>query len=100
VRTFRLSSQHRETMKHCFLLLALTASVMAADTENWPQYRGANSDGLGEGATLPETWSETENVGIGSVESWNLDTCEILRVWFHVFILRRASSRKPADRMK
>jgi hypothetical protein len=49
-------------MKHCLLLLALAVSALAADTVNWPQYRGAASDGLGEGAMLPETWSETENV--------------------------------------
>lgn len=47
--------QPESTMKHCLLLLSLAVSAMAADTENWPQYRGANSDGLGEGATLPET---------------------------------------------
>jgi outer membrane protein assembly factor BamB len=34
----------------------------AAETVNWPQFRGANSDGLAEGATLPETWSVTEKV--------------------------------------
>lgn len=44
------------------LLLILTVSLMAADTINWPQYRGANSDDLGEGATLPETWSMTHDV--------------------------------------
>lgn len=33
-----------------------------AETEHWPQYRGAASDGIGEGATLPDNWSETENV--------------------------------------
>jgi outer membrane protein assembly factor BamB len=33
-----------------------------AETPNWPQYRGAQSDGLGEGATLPDTWGPTENV--------------------------------------
>jgi outer membrane protein assembly factor BamB len=33
-----------------------------AETKQWPQYRGAASDGIGEGATLPEIWSETENV--------------------------------------
>jgi len=55
-------------MEHRLLCLVLTASVLvsallnAAETSNWPQYRGANSDGLGEGATLPETWSDTENV--------------------------------------
>lgn len=46
-------------------LLALTATAAtatASETVNWPQYRGAHSDGLAEGATLPDTWSETENV--------------------------------------
>lgn len=46
-----------------WMLLAVCAAGKAmAQTENWPQYRGANSGGLGEGASLPETWSETENV--------------------------------------
>jgi outer membrane protein assembly factor BamB len=55
-------------MKRCLLLPALAATWAAvcelrgAETVNWPQYRGAESDGLGEGATLPETWSATENV--------------------------------------
>lgn len=44
------------------LLSLLVASVTFADTLNWPQFRGAQADGLGEGATLPETWSTTENV--------------------------------------
>ncbi len=35
---------------------------IGADTINWPQFRGAASDGLGEGASLPDTWSTTENV--------------------------------------
>ena len=52
-------------MKHlvCAGVVILTlASSAAAQTKNWPQFRGAQSDGLGEGATLPETWSATENV--------------------------------------
>ena len=44
------------------LLLAVFLKPAHAETENWPQYRGANSDGLGEGATLPTTWSAAENV--------------------------------------
>jgi outer membrane protein assembly factor BamB len=44
------------------LIASLSVTAAFAETENWPQYRGAHSDGLGEGATLPETWSETENV--------------------------------------
>jgi len=42
-------------------VLVLTCAA-SADTDDWPQFRGARSDGLGEGATLPETWSTTENV--------------------------------------
>jgi outer membrane protein assembly factor BamB len=44
------------------LLVAVLVQVAAAQTVNWPQYRGANSDGTGEGETLPESWSTTENV--------------------------------------
>jgi outer membrane protein assembly factor BamB len=44
------------------LTASAIASVALGETENWPQYRGARSDGLGVGATLPETWSPTENV--------------------------------------
>ncbi|MEQ8790869.1 MAG: PQQ-binding-like beta-propeller repeat protein [Pirellulaceae bacterium] len=42
-----------------FLMLAPAA---VAQTVDWPQFRGAASDGLGQGKTLPETWSTTENV--------------------------------------
>lgn len=44
------------------LLLVAVLKPVHAETENWPQYRGANSDGLGDGATLPTTWSTAENV--------------------------------------
>ncbi len=47
----------------CAGLLAITLTTAAlAETGNWPQFRGARVDGLGEGATLPESWSETEHV--------------------------------------
>src|SRR5258708_3180015 len=54
-------------MKHTLLLSLAAAGLVgpllnAAETENRPQFRGARSDGLAEGATLPETWSTTENV--------------------------------------
>jgi outer membrane protein assembly factor BamB len=54
-------------MRFAFFALAAIAPAgllptRAADTANWPQYRGAQSDGLGVGATLPESWSATENV--------------------------------------
>ncbi len=44
------------------LLIFIMAGAASAETIHWPQFRGANSDGLAEGATLPETWSTTENV--------------------------------------
>ena len=43
----------------CVLVLA---PIGSAQTQNWPQFRGAHADGLGEGITLPDTWSTTENV--------------------------------------
>lgn len=44
------------------LVLVLAHVASAQETKNWPQFRGAQADGLGEGATLPDTWSTTENV--------------------------------------
>lgn len=54
-------------MKTRLLIPFMAASCLGlahaqTPTEHWPQYRGANADGLGLGATLPETWSATENV--------------------------------------
>jgi len=43
-------------------VLVIAPVASAEETKNWPQFRGAQADGLGEGATLPETWSTTENV--------------------------------------
>jgi outer membrane protein assembly factor BamB len=34
----------------------------AGETKHWPQFRGPKVDGLGEGATLPDTWGPKENV--------------------------------------
>jgi outer membrane protein assembly factor BamB len=36
--------------------------AIAAETVHWPQFRGAQVDGMAEGSKLPETWSSTENV--------------------------------------
>ena len=43
------------------LVLILLTSVAVADG-NWPQFRGPGSRGVAEGATLPDTWSSSENV--------------------------------------
>lgn len=53
-------------MTRSTVVLVVTVWMLAisahADTINWPQFRGAQVDGLAEGTTLPETWSTTENV--------------------------------------
>lgn len=44
------------------MTIATFGSVTFADTAHWPQFRGAQSDGLAEGERLPDRWSTTENV--------------------------------------
>lgn len=44
------------------LLVLPCQSAGSAETINWPQFRGPHGDGLARGETLPERWSETENV--------------------------------------
>ena len=43
----------------CALILGLTPQAVRA--ENWPQWRGANHDGVSRETGLPTTWSATEN---------------------------------------
>lgn len=43
--------------------LALSFSpIVAAEPDNWPQFRGPNQDNRADDAKLPVKWSETENV--------------------------------------
>ena len=42
-------------------LLLLISSGARAQT-NWPQFRGPNARGIGNGTHLPDRWSSTENV--------------------------------------
>ena len=54
-------------------LILLTAAALtmlptaAARAENWPQWRGAELDGISHETDLPLTWSKTENV------AWRLE---------------------------
>ncbi len=48
------------------MLLALAAAPTAAQAQ-WAQFRGANAGDVGDDPTLPDTWSETENV------VWSID---------------------------
>jgi outer membrane protein assembly factor BamB len=61
--SFRLET-HRNVLDLCLLfcaLLLLSLSVNAQDT-TWPQFRGPQSNPVGNHAGLPERWSKTENV--------------------------------------
>ena len=42
--------------------IALLALAPASASEQWPRFRGANSGVADDHPTLPDTWSETENV--------------------------------------
>ena len=62
--TKALRSRHRKLAIVVITTLAVAAIAPCAPAQdNWPQFRGANADGLGvDGQGLPDTWSETENV--------------------------------------
>ena len=44
-------------------ILLLAVSLVAFGETNWPQFRGVGSTGVTEDPKLPDTWSQTENVG-------------------------------------
>ena len=45
-----------------YVLLALLCLSGWAQTVNWPQFRGPNSSGIGEGKNLPDEWSPEKNI--------------------------------------
>lgn len=44
------------------LAVVVTIAQGALLANQWPQFRGPGSTGVGEGANLPDTWSTTQNV--------------------------------------
>jgi hypothetical protein len=44
------------------LLLCSPTLLFGQADENWPQFRGPESRGIGSGKNLPDRWSESENV--------------------------------------
>src|SRR5688572_15159539 len=59
---FRVRRPPMKSTLSLAMVLLLAVIHTAAGQMNWPQFRGAKVDGMGEGATLPESWSTTENV--------------------------------------
>ena len=45
-----------------FVLAAAILFVSSARAENWPQWRGAKSDGISKEKNIPTTWSKSENI--------------------------------------
>jgi outer membrane protein assembly factor BamB len=46
----------------CHSALLLASCTTAIAQENWPQFRGADSRGVGSGEKHPDRWSATDNV--------------------------------------
>src|SRR5215468_5965918 len=42
--------------------LALLAIAGVSATDQWPQFRGPHTGAIPDDPTLPDTWSETENI--------------------------------------
>ena len=69
----------------------------AAETVNWPQFRGAPVDGLAEGETLPDRWSPTENVvWKADIPGWGWSSPI---VWGDKIFLTSAVSEKPREKL-
>jgi outer membrane protein assembly factor BamB len=49
-------------LRACFLAVSFTYGGAARGQENWPQFRGQGSLGVGRNQDLPTTWSTNQNV--------------------------------------
>ena len=79
------------------LLLVTTGVAAAGETVNWPQFRGARVDGVAEGATLPESWSPTENVvWKAEVPGWGWSSPI---VWGNRIFLTSAVSEREREKL-
>lgn len=52
----------RRSLAFVLLFGAVSVFALAAGNEHWPQFRGTGSMGVAEDPTLPDKWSQTENV--------------------------------------
>jgi outer membrane protein assembly factor BamB len=75
----------------------LAVALPAAAQTNWPQFRGANVDGMGEGASLPDTWSTTENVvWKADIPGWGWSSPVI---WGDKIFLTSAVGQQPREKL-
>jgi len=80
------------------LILSTLSSLALAETTNWPQFRGAQSDGLATGATLPDTWSTTKNVvWKADIPGWGWSSPVI---WGDKILITSAVSENKREKLK
>ena len=85
------------TVTACVLVAAAASAGDGAAPARWPQFRGAQAAGRGDGAFLPDTWSAPEGKGI----AWKAAIPGLAHsspiVWGdRVFVTTAISSRKDA----
>lgn len=79
------------------LIVLSVVSAALGQTMNWPQFRGAKVDGLGDGVTLPDSWSTTENVvWKADVPGWGWSSPVI---WGKRIFVTAALHDGPRDKM-
>lgn len=90
-------------MNRRLVVAAVAASLVwgamapGAETLHWPQFRGPATDGMGHGATLPESWSTTENVvWKADVPGWGWSSPI---VWGDRIFLTAAVGEKERDKL-
>src|SRR5712671_2937510 len=76
------------------LALFFAVAPMAAQAENWPQFRGTQAGLATDDPRLPDTWSPTENV------AWRIDipgrSWSSPVVWGdHIFVLTAINTKQP-----
>lgn len=49
------------------VVLTVSSAALAAAADQWPQFRGSTAGAVADDPSLPDTWSETENV------AWKVD---------------------------
>jgi outer membrane protein assembly factor BamB len=79
-------------------LLAMIGGTATSGPPHWPQFRGPNASGRGDGANLPDTWSAADGKGI----AWKTPIPGLAHsspiVWGdRVFVTTAISSRQDAS---
>lgn len=92
----------KRLLDSCLLALTIASSasgqtIASGETINWPQLRGTHCDGLAVGATLPDTWSTTENVvWKADIPGWGWSSPVI---WGNKIFVTSAVSEQPREKL-